>query len=50
MFGDKLEKLLKTMFEDNDDSTLGIEILNDSIPAPKIFYACCTYSYTGYDG
>lgn len=50
MFGDKLEKLLKTMFEDNDESTLDIEILSGGIPAPKIFCACCTYSYTGYDG
>ena len=50
MFGDRLEKLLKTMFEDNDESTLDIEILSGSILSPKLFSACCTYSYGGYDG
>ena len=50
MFGDRLEKLLKIVFEDSDKSTLDIEILSGSILLPKLFSACRTYSYGGYDG
>lgn len=42
--GNELEKLLGTLFEDNEE---GITILNIGIPLPQIFTSCCTYSYGG---
>ena len=50
MFGDRLEKMLKTIFEGGDESTLDIEILSRGVTPLKLFRACCTYSYGGYDG
>ena len=50
MHGDDLEKLLEMLFEDNDELTPGFLVLNKRPRPSRIFTACCTYSYTGYDG
>ena len=51
MFGNELENLLETLFEDNNESeTEDIMILNNSISPLSIFAACCIYSYAGYNG
>jgi len=49
MYGDNLEKLLETLFEDNDELDFDFMVLKKQRPS-RIFSACCTYSYTGYDG
>ena len=44
----KLEKLLESLFRDDDELTLDdVEILWWPI-GPGPFTACCTYSYAGY--
>ena len=50
MYGDNLEKLLETMFEGDDELTSDFIVLKKRPHPPRIFAACCTYSYTGYDG
>jgi len=45
---DKLEELLKMVLE-GAESSLDFAVLKRRIH-PRIFSACCTYSYTGYDG
>jgi hypothetical protein len=50
MYGDDLEKLLGMLFKDNDEPTLDFLVLKKRPRPPRIFTACCTYSYTGYDG
>ncbi len=44
----RLEELLKMVLEDAE-SSLDFPVLKRRI-RPRIFSACCTYSYTGYDG
>ncbi len=49
MFGNELERLLETLFEDDNESTPeDVTVLNSYILPFKILTACCVYSYTGY--
>ena len=49
MFGNELEKLLETLFEDdNESSPEDVTVLNIGIFPLHIFAACCVYSYAGY--
>jgi hypothetical protein len=50
MYRDNLERLLETMFEGDDELTFDFLVLKKRPRPPRIFTACCTYSYTGYDG
>ena len=51
MFGTELEKLLETLFEDDDDSTSNdVTVLRDCISPFEILLACCTYNYAAYNG
>ncbi len=50
MYGDNLEILLETLFKDNDELTFDLLVLKGRSHQARIFTACCTYSYTGYDG
>jgi len=43
--GNELEKLLGTLFEDNEED---ITVLSIGIRLPQIFTSCCTYSYGGF--
>ena len=45
---DKLEELLRMVLEDAESSQ-DFAVLK-SRTRLKVFSACCTYSYTGYDG
>ncbi len=42
--GNELEKLLGTLFADNEE---GIIVLSIGIRLPQIFSNCCTYNYAG---
>jgi len=49
--GMKLEKLLKRLFEDDDESDLeDIVVLGRRIRPLEIRSECCTYSYATYGG
>ena len=49
MFGNELERLLETLFEDDNESTPeDITVLNGCIFPMQIFTSCCVYSYAGY--
>ena len=51
MFGNELEKLLETLFVDNNESELeDVIILNNSLSPLEAYSACCIYSYAGYNG
>jgi len=51
MLGIELEKLLETLFEDDDDSTSNdVTVLRDRISPFEVLLACCTYNYASYSG
>jgi len=51
MLGTELEKLLETLFEDDDNSTSNdITILRNRISPFEILLVCCTYNYGAYSG
>ena len=51
MFGNELENLLETLFEDeNGSDTEEVTVLITPVSPLEIFSACCIYSYTGYNG
>ncbi len=50
MFGNELERLLETLFEDDNESTSeDVTVLNNGIFPLQIFTSCCVYSYAGYN-
>jgi hypothetical protein len=46
--GKKLEKLLERLFEDDELTPDGVEVLRG--PGPRPFGSCCTHSYGDYGG
>ena len=49
MFENELERLLETLFEDENESTPeDVTVLNSCIFPLQIFTSCCVYSYGGY--
>ncbi len=49
MFGNDLEKLLESLFDDDGSTSEDITVLNMGIRLPEISSSCCTYNYAGYN-
>ena len=50
MFENELERLLETLFKDDNESIPeDIIVLNSRIFPLQIFTSCCVYSYAGYN-